>query len=365
MYKLFTQIHEENNSIIRPMMIDYILSVYKKDVLEVTNYRKTSVSSVKSNHLLCRLVQTGSVPKEYDIERFMAAAYARSPYISKHFRLTSAIDFGALHTNVFLPAGSKEILIYDETYFNPFEKDKQWKDICAVKVLYLEDSSMSLQLLDGNKHSTAANFGMFSINIPLLLYQYRCFQMDQIGKSIATNGELGDLDVGHFIKMYVLPNMLSSKIEFMILNRFMNIYYGKPMDEQLTNISLSSISDYREKLDREFRPIVKHVSDSRKMYYSVLKNIPCVFHKDMQEFLQMPDMSATRQVWWALFCCRLKIMKFLIDIGGEKALASNSFYISVLKADVKKLLSENVLEKAFGADLAYGYLEIISDIKKL
>lgn len=364
MYKLFTQIHEENNSIIKPVMMDYILKVYRKDVQDVVSYRKRSVSTVKSNHLLCRIVHAGSVPMDYEIERFMAAAYARSPYISKHFRLTSPIDFGALHSNVFLGPSSREILIYDESYFNPFDETLKWQDIQAVKILYLEDSSMSLQLPDGIKHSSCEGIGVFSINIPLLLYQYRCFEKDQVGKNVISE-ESGKLGIPHFVKMYVLPNMLYSKVEFMVLNRFMNLYYGKPMDAQLTNMPISTLSDYREKLDREMKSIVKHVSDSRKMYYSILKNIPCVFQQDMQAFLQMPDMSNTRQVWWALFISRLKIMKFLIDIGGDKAVSSNSFYVSVLKVDIKRLMSENILDKVFDTDLVYDYMQIISEIKEL
>jgi hypothetical protein len=365
MYKLFTQIHEENNSIIKPVMLDYILKTYERQVNQVVEYRRSSVSTVKSNHLLCRILLTGGVPYEYSVDRFMSAAYARSPFVSKYFKLTSSLEFGSIHQNVFLGPFSKEIIFYDESYFNPFEENFNWKNAKAVKALYLEDSSMSMSLLDGNKHSTTESFGVFSINIPLLLFQFRFFQIEQIANSISSQ-EGVNLDISHFVKMYVLPNMLYDKIEHMMLNRFMNLFYGRPMDEQLTNLPIAaSLTDYRDKLDRELKTLIKHVQKSKKMYYSILKNIPCVFHKDMQSFLQMPEHVQTRQVWWALYVSRIKIMKFLIDIGGEQALSSNSFYISAMKTDIKRLLSENVLEKSLDGDMYYDILSIFREVLSL
>lgn len=364
MYKLFTQVHEENNSVIKPPSIDYVLRSYERDTLEVEEYRKKTMSVVKSNHYLCRLITAGSLPPDYSLERFMAASYTRSPYIAKHFGMVSPINYGSVHENVFLGPSGKELFIHDESYFNPFDPELDWKNICAINILYIEDSSMSYQLLDGGKHSTAKDIGVFSINISLLLYQFRCFQKDQIGRNIL-NPEQGKLDISHFVKMYVLPNMLKKKMGFMILNRFMNLFYGKPMDEQVTSLSLSTISDYREKLDREMLKIISYVKDSRKMYYSILKNIPCVFQKDAQVLLQMPDMNLTRQVWWVMFFSRLKIMKFLIDIGGEKAIGSNSFYISVLQVDLKRLKSENLIDKILDQDTTYDYKLMIDDFFSL
>jgi len=361
MYQLFTKQFDSANSVIKPGGFDYLQRTYQREILNINDYYNNRVYAIKSNHLLCRLLQSANVPHQYEIDRFMEAAYARSPYISKHFKFTSDINYGIFHQGIFYGDGVDELIIYDESYFNPYEAIINWKNIQAVKVLEHPVSSLGLLIPNGKRNTTSTGLAVISIDIPLLLIQYRGFCSQQFLKVDYEENADSLLAVTHFLHMYVLPNMLYSHIELVIRNRLMNLFYGAPMDVSLAKHPFPVIN-YDDKLDKCLLTIIKHIKDTNMQYFSMLKNIPSIFVRDCQAALQMPDMAKTRQVWWALLLTRLNTMKFLLDIGGSKGISNNKSFINKLQIDIKRLLDENLIESMLPEDMYFDTKETLLEI---
>lgn len=76
----------------------------------------------------------------------------------------------------------------------------------------------------------------------------------------------------------------------------------------------------------------------------------------------MPDLTKTRQAWWAMFLSRFKIINFLIDIGGSEGIRNNFAYINRLKIDVKELNRSNLLKSYIPIDLLF---DIEENFKKI
>lgn len=348
MFQLFTKPYDSQNGVIRPPEMEYIKRTYEQQLTTITDYYRSRVYAIKNTHLLSRLLTTGEIPASYDLYRFLEAAYARAPYIAKHFQLTSEITYGHVKPSVFYGEENSEILLYTEAPFDVTSAVQHWTQIQAVTVLEHPFSDLGLLLPTGIKHSTDTGLVVISINIPLLLLQYRQFVLQQQVKLL--NGSESLLGVTHFIHMYVLPNMLYSQLELCLMNRCMNLYYGAPMGDALKRHPFYVI-DYRDKIDKSLMGSVRRLKKTRMLYFSVLKNLPSIYHEDSQLSLQMPDMAPTRQVWWALLLCRLRIMQFLIDIGGESGIRMNRSLINRLQIDIKRLQDENVYRNAVPDEL--------------
>lgn len=351
MYELFTGRYEVNISNIKPPAWELIKRTYIKEVNNITDYFRNRVYAVKSNHLLCRLINTGSIPLDYDLFRYMEIANTRAPYLAKYFNFTSSINYGKVHNNIFYGEDIKEIIILNDEYFNPYAVKKDWKNIQAIKVIDHPISDLGLILPNGHKNSTDKGIAIFEINIALLLIQYRCFAEEQYNRNIDSR-----LGIQHFVNMYVLPNILYSHIELVILNRLINLYNVAPMGEALKKYPFNVIN-YSNKIDDVLEIVLNHIKDRRLLYVSSMKNIPAIFNDNIFDFLTMPDIAKTRQVWWALMLSKFKIITFLIDVGGPEGKKNNMSYINKLKIDLKRLYINDITKSIFDKDTAFDISE--------
>lgn len=357
MYQIFESRYGANPNIVTPPGIHYLKRTYRQEIKKIIEYYNTRVFSVKSEHFLAKAINTASSSSQYDLDRYMQVIYARSPMVSKQFRFTSEVSYGTLHEGVFYGPNVKEVIFYNEEYFSPFDYVNDWKSLKPIKVLSHPISDLGLMLPNGKKNSTAEGMAFISINFPMLMFQYRQFELEQYRRVL--KGDIGQLGIQHFIHMYVLPNMMESHLDIVIVNRLMNLHESAPMSESLSSHPFRVI-DYKGKLDIELKNVLKYNKGKKLLYEGLLKAIPSVFSQDGQESLLMPDLIHTRQAWWALLLARLPIMEFLIDYGGDDLKQMNKSHLASLKVELKRLLNSRVLNNTLDRDTRYDYEELIS-----
>ena len=372
MFNIFNKSYIPIGSVALDPNTDLIKRVYISLINSIIKYYHTRVMSVKNNHLLCRIINTGFIPISYDSDRFTEIAYSRSPYIAKHFNLTSPINYGKIFKEIFY-LDCNEIILFDDNDFIHDEVIKNWQYVSAVKVLNHPFSNTSLLLPSGNSNfidnketyinvgtnSTYSDKGLvtISINISLLLTQYKGFLLNNIYN---TNTNLA---IPHFVHMYVLPNMLYSHIELVLMNRLMNLFYGSPMGVSYKKHPFS-MPNYDRKLDTILMYSLRRIEESTSSYQTMLSNIPSIFNNNMLESLYMPDMARTKQVWWSLLLSRLNIIKFLLDVSDDRSLSFNKSYINTLKIDIKNIQRDStfkiILSKEIEEDVNIIFNEILS-----
>ncbi len=343
MYTLFTSRPEPQFSVMMSPAFEMIRRNFQKEISKIIDYYQTRVFAVQGNHLLVRLLMQAAVPANYTLDRFMSTVYARSPYIAKHFRFTSDIEYGIFHEGVFYGPGNKEIIFNNEEYFDPYEVSADWKNQRPIKVLDHQISDLSLLLPNGKVNSTGQGFCALSINLPMLLCMYRAFLLDQNSRRRSREGASMLLGTTHFVHMYVLPTLLESHVDIALMNRMSNIFHGIEMSKPVRKYVFHVI-DQSDKVDRVLQEVVKRLEGKRANYAAYLQNMPSVYHTSMLESLKMPDFSKTRQVRWALVVSRLAAMNFLLQLGGESGVASNGVFINELKKICNYLTRENMLE---------------------
>lgn len=349
MFDLFVHPSHQQYGKITYAEFDYLRVAYLRELGNIENYYHNRVYAVKSNHFLANLLTHLNVPMQYETEQYVNVATTRAPYLANAMRMTSVLDSGQLFDGVFYGPGCAELLLVDDSYFNPFYAELNWERICAVKVLLHPKSDLALLLPNGKVSGTEKGLAVLSINIPLLALQYRCFVQRQ-AKHV--EGEIGQLGLSHFIHMFVLPNILYSHIDIAIQNRLMNITYQAPMGEAILKHPFP-VYDYRHRIDRVLTKVNNELINRDYYFEEILRFVPSISSDSMQQALMMPDVAPTRQIQWAMLLSRLPIMAWMVEVVGGSGLGRNRSQFNALQKTLKRIQRENIYQQVLPEDLAY------------
>lgn len=330
------------------------------EVYRLTAYYHSRVYAVKNEHLLCRLINLCMAPMDYSPERFMDVVTTRAPYIARNLGLTDSINIGKFHKGVFY--GDIQELIFD-TYdsFDLAWAATNWEKLTPITVLTHPVSDFGLTPLTGKKRSTATGFAAIQINIPMLVFQYRCFLNRVV--NLLDDTQKANYGVQHFVHQYPITGMLKTHTELVCWNRMKNLFYGLP-DSRPISLNPIAITDMSRKVDDVMEQVLRKIIDANMPYEGMLNNVPSLFETDMQEMLLMPHMSLTRQVWWALFFTRLSDMAFLVDIGGVNGRKLNQQALNNFKVATQRFESDGALRNNLPPNFLDEAMDMINRINE-
>lgn len=338
MYTLFSEPKRHYGSLIKAANFDNVEARILEDVGRVVDYYRGGTFGVRNDHLLVRLIINMNVPLSYDLDHYYEVAVARSLFTANGLELTSSISAGKWFNGVFYN-GCQELIIACNGDSSPSELMKDWRNLAPVKVLECPVSNMKYMLPDGSPHNIETGTAYLSIDIPMLMLQFRGFVLSEAAR-VRENPESARFGIRNFVAKYVIPNMLHTQTDNVIRNRMINLFLGAPMGDSRKRHPFH-ISDYTATLDKGLNELNTHLTRKKADYLTYLAQIPHVYN-DLPH--QMPDMAETRQVYWALFVTRFKLMDYLWEISGEEGRAFNKTYINQLKIDLKRFKSDNIFQ---------------------
>lgn len=354
MYDLFTGESRHYGTLIQPAGFSDVVKKTRMDIETIRQYYRRSSNVVKNTHLLVRLINAMRVPLHYGREQYYEVAFQRSKYIVSTFQLFNSEKKG-IWQNGHFQYKMRELLISHSDEVRPIHLENNWQNLEPVRYLHTPVSNMNYLLPDGQANGSEEGFSVILIDIPMLMMQWRSFYLREKLRA----GEQGEMrGVTAFIAQYVLPNMLMSQTDHAIQNRLFNLFEGAPMGAAYRKHPFG-ISDYTTRLDRGLQEVIARYASLDMEYETVLKQLPFVYNHAWT----MPDMAETRQVWWVLFLTRLRIMKFLWEIGGEAMRRRNRGHIAKLAIDAKLLGNENILKTHVPGDMLSDVQFFLRDIR--
>lgn len=348
MYELFTQLRTDNSSVYKSADLDNVVSAYKRQTESLVTYYHSKSMSVNNEHLLVRIIKQAMSSLNYSIEHYTSVVDMRVPNLERHFQLCSSISTGVFHKSVFF-TGCEELIISDREYFNPITALKNWTKLQPVKVLTSCITNLGLNMPIPRAQNSERGQNMISLNISMLLvmfYGYCRF------KAHEQKFQEVSIRVAEFVHMFVLPNMYYSHIDAVFFNRFRAAFYSIPYGESYKKPPLV-VLDYSNKLDSVYKEIIDRFTDVPYSYTALLKSLPSIQNKAMDESLLMPDVAPTIQVQWAVYLTRLKHIELIIDMLGNKGRIYNSFHVSNMKKDLFRLKHSKQYNSRLPKDLAY------------
>jgi hypothetical protein len=358
MYDLFNNNGGNINTAFNTPEFTYVINSYKKEIKNIKEYYRSRIFTVRSSHLLCRILTQAMAGIENDIYTFSDIVSARVENINRVFNLTSATTYGRMHDSVFYKGPETIISTNGPVDLDTIEDN--WKEAEPVKVVYHTTSNLGLLLPLGKADSSEYGLSVIDINIELLCLQYRCFLLEQ-NRKITDVSDSVVMSPEYFVHMYVLPNMLGRQLDLTIFNRFINIMHGDNNGKAFYKHPFN-IVNYGSKLDSVLNELLDFLTNRPCDYKSVLKSFPSVCSDNLLQTLKLPDVSLTRQVWWGLLLSRLKICKTLLELGGDPGVRRNTSLLNALIIDLKYMKTSRVLESMLPVGLLDAYNQEIDFI---
>lgn len=360
MYELFEDTRLPKYPVVKIGQIDYIKRTYTREMEKVIDYYSTRVSRIDNDHILNRLIVTGSPNTNYDLLKYVHICKVRASTLADNFEFTSSELYGKLRNGQFY-SGCKELILFDDDDFDEEYVYKNWKEVDAVKVLSHPFSDLRLVPPFGQEYTDKKGLlVVLSINISKLLVQYKAFMDSRLHLPDQERLYLGSM---HFLKMHVLPNILRTHLDFVFYNRLKNMFYVTPGYECKLRLPFH-IVDQTAIVDDMLSYYLEKFENQPLTYVQFLQNCPAIVKTNALEALHMPDLAKTKQVYWALFLTRLEDMFFLIHLLGENGYKNNRRYIEKMLFDCKWFLRDNTFKYVLENSIYRGYLADMKDFSK-
>jgi hypothetical protein len=267
--------------------------------------------AVDSSHFLIRILESITVPQSMNLERYYANVDAGSLNVSMALKLTSPVFRGQIFNGIFYGPGNTEILIGHDESFDPFAAHDDWENLAPVKVLRHPISHLGMNIPDGKSNDTETGIAVIAINIPMLAVQYRAFRLNEI-EVCAETGD-SEKSIMEFIRMYVLPNMMTSHLDNVIFNRIDKMQRGIPFGSTKKHHSFY-LMDWTWRVDYVHSRLLLQLNEMQRDFTGILRSIQLVTEQSVEDLMYFPDLSPTRQILWALVTARVNVLSFLYSV---------------------------------------------------
>lgn len=340
--------------IIIPRDLNYIKKIYNFNIEQISSYYESRNFAVKNTNLLSRMIEHVAPHIGYDVFRYLDYVEDKLKYLGKHFRLTSDIEKGIVHFNEFF-GNSEEIIFSLDDYSNPQQISKNWKKEKCIFLIKCTKDDTRLLLPLGRDDGSRGGLNSIGINLPVLAIKYREFLKEQMLSEVK-------LGKNHFVIKYVLNNTVDDMVDFMLLNRVMNRFYG--IENTVPKYKhMFKLFDPSTQLDRYVDDTLNVITEKKIDFLNIMFNVHLVTKINMAELMILPDMAGTRQSRWALFLSRLDYMIFLYDVSKDKT--RSKIFINDWKRLVKRFENDFNIDGMFSFEIEHDLKEKMYKIKNM
>lgn len=334
----------------------------RRNLVTAISYYRTNPTVVKGDHLLVKLLNAINVPYSLPAERYVDVVSAKSEDLSMVFKLTSARYKGQAFTpGPFYGPRVAELIISHQESFNPWEAEARWPELSPVRVLRHPVTNLGLQLPDGVERNSESGFSVVAVNIPLLALQHRTWLLAEAAR-VAETGE-SPKTTAHFLRQYVIPNMLVSHLDYLIFNRTDYLTKDLPLGHALTKHSFAMI-DYAPRLDPVLLELIRYLRSSTRTWGGMLDTIPGVTRRNLARTLELPRIPRTRQVEWALAVARLPALDWLMSVSKIAPRTRNGAEVNRLLRRLKAYENEAIWNQSLSGGAKLIVMDELTAVKE-
>ena len=322
----------------QPRLINALETIFTK----YRNYDYT----VPPDHILVKLIDTyGALPLNLSDSAFIDSMYDITPRLANGLGMTSEINKGKVFKGEFYNSNGRELIFLYSERFDLEEANDFWEDLEPVKVLRHPFLNTGLEIPNGKFSETTDEAVVIAINLPMLLFQYRRFYLFE--EAVYRAGQL-PRGVRNFVASYVLPNMLISHAEQVILNRFISFYKtGRALDRPVKHSV--NVMNWGAALDRELvarAAVIRGAQISMETFlYATDGLYP---DQNALTFTKLPNVAKTDQVNWLLAYARSKLVADMRSFTTPSLDANNLYE---MRCEVILLEAKHVYRTVLPSDL--------------
>lgn len=266
-----------------PPVIDNIRRTLFKNIEMYKTYWQNMNWTVRSDHVLMRVLNKVTLFTEDNLLNYNAAERALEGFVSSIGFITP-VFYGRVQPKPhFYGEGCQEILI-DQRFDDSVElmMMKHYTEWDPIRVVRHPFTSFDYQIANGKKRRTGEKgIVIIKIDLALLCVQYHCWLMDRM-RNRYENDELKPMGV--FLHNVPITNMIESHTEVVWYNRFMNYCLNEPNNDDRGDQRLMLVTSYTH-LDEFYRRLYDNYVRSRADFYEWICWLPGLYTKNYREFI--------------------------------------------------------------------------------
>lgn len=315
--------------------MDYIRRRYTTEIGRVLQYYRNRNKFINNSNILVRALSFMLPEINLEDGIFFYRLKDNAEYLSKHFQFTNNISYGKLHENIFYSSNSYVLINTVSNPLNLYFLKYNWKEQQPIRVIYTNSTDLDYYIFDKSKYNKTNIPIVMSVEIDFTLMgmMYKYWYREQLSLDNNTS-------VSRFIVNYVLPSMILSNFNLVMLNRFKNVFYKQKCKDFDIEHPFYLV-DLSKGIDDVMEEAVNYISDASFPIEQILANIPTLFN-DMQSSLWLNNLNPTRQASWSLWLSRLDYMVFFIELMGKRGFARNKDRLYHLPREIKQFEQQSI-----------------------
>lgn len=284
-----------------------ILTAHQENLSRVVHHYRRAHHSVRSNHLLVRILQTLPSGEGLDLNQYRNLVEDYTDELTRALDLSSPINVGSAQSpGPFFGEGVEEIIVVHSNPFSLGEFKAQWRERSPVTFLRHPKGDLCLNLPDGVNKDGQGGLAVALVDVPLLACQYRLWR----ARERRVNKEYQRTPM-QFIHSVVLANSLRSLADIGYFNMFRRVFSGEPLKE-VAHSHPFFLNTYHEDTWDGLAELQYKLSRNKMSFGSVLESVETPTGGTLRESVAIPSMPFTRQVRWALTAARIPLISLLL-----------------------------------------------------
>lgn len=337
----------------------YVRRQYQTLIKDVQSYYRKAPKYVESSNLFALIIQQFELSNKMDDAEWANHVERWARGVIPRLGIVSPINKGSVYTKgITLGPQSEEVAIASYEKFKMDGLGKVWRDLKPVRYLYHTRTDMMLPIMNNTTPGRA--FGVISINIPLLMIQYRYWRRWQTSQGI-----IQQENVYRFVGSFVLPSLIESYLDIAFFNRLDRQSQGipNPTFPSPHPFYITDLSDRLKKIEESinFEAILKGIEIE-----GLAAITPMIVKPNLFDVLKLPREPITYQNQWAVTMSRLPYVRYLVRMvlrnHGYDASQVNAVMIDLVEGSHDQIFNQmgnTEFVKMFRKQIA----ELIDDIK--
>lgn len=333
--------------------VPYLRRVYATQIQEVMQFYHRYPKRVDSPHLLGTLLN--NIPVRWDLDDYRYVNYVEDAAsgVSRNLGLTSPSYRGRLHeSGITLGPKTEEVLLSVDAPFELKGFHHDWPHRAPLNYLY--HSRTDLDLPVPNNTAPGRGWGVATLNIPMLMLQYRYWLRQQVGLEQPES-------LFRFLGGYVLPNAVASYLDIAFFNRLARQALG------ITNKNFPSqhpfyLTDHSKRVQDLHQFLLEQQIPKGQDIEQIFYTLPALVKPRLSEITALPKEPITRNNRWALQLARLPYVKFLVDVSVRHGQGDRS-HLNTVYTSLVAALSDNSFNSVGSGRAVQQYNQLLQSLK--
>lgn len=307
----------------------YITGTVRNNLLLAKKRIYNSARYVKPNHVLYRLLVGLGINSHLTRVELTNAVSDVMYQVANACGLSSAVNTGSIHRNMFMDGCSEVIFIHNDDF-----EVKPWHKLEPVKFYY--HCETNINMVRGGRLAKEG-IAIIGVNVPMLAYMYT--QWAKIAKQLGSTE-----NTYNFLAKYVLTNALPSYINISYFNRYFFTTLGKEVPADLKNpeMSLADISGYAIK---QINNTLENLPKGYSSIGSVLFSTQIPLGESVLDLYNAPRLPYTRQITWIVDVYRLPYVLYGLLISNRSGHNQDTGTLTTLERDLDQMLNTKILQR--------------------